>query len=526
MNAHVMNPRTRLSAEQRAKLRKAISSHDGWNDYRRAHGLTMDAMSTEQLFAAADSLGIDVAIVAAVEAHSGLNPRLYGEPQVTDLLNRYAACSLHMPERDRKLCADVFETVLNRQNSEATQGQWGCILTRVVRAELAKEGQQGKKDAPFSQDEFDFWTRRVDAIRSHLSRAEDLECSAIIRAVFEQKRGFSLSETDFLSACCINGEKIAAEFQPKKAAPMLDKPTPAGASGDPAHALAGLIAQIAGQSMNPEQVARVVDERIQEALKGIPAVRIECKGFDGELRNVDGHQHPAFKRLLTAASSRMANGYAPNIWLAGPAGSGKTHAGHMLADAMGLAFHLNGAISMPHELLGFIDAAGNYHRTPFREAYEHGGIYMFDEVDGSDNSAILALNAALANGHATFPDMKVKRHPACIIVASANTWGLGATAEYVGRAKIDAAFLSRFPVRIAWEYDTALEVAISGNEAFARRVIAARERARAAGLKVLIDPRASQAGAALIAAGMKPEEAAELTYLANLSKDQRKIVEG
>lgn len=467
MNAHVMNPRTRLSAEQRAKLRKAISSHDGWNDYRRQHGLTMDAMSTEQLFSAADALGVDVAIVAAAEAHSGPKPRPYGKEQVTELFNRYAACSLHMTERDRKLCDDVFNTVLNKQNSEATEGQWDCILTRVVRAELVKDGQQ---EPPRSEP------------------------------------------------------KPAAIPARQKPAPMLDKPTPA--NGDPAHALAGLIAQIAGQSMNPEQVARVVDDRIQEALKGILAVRIECKGFDGQIRAVDGHQHPAFKRLLTAAVSRMANGYAPNIWLAGPAGSGKTHAGHMLAEALGLAFHLNGAISMPHELLGFIDAAGTYHRTPFRDAYEHGGIYMFDEVDGSDNSAILALNAALANGHATFPDMKVKRHPACVIVASANTWGLGATAEYVGRAKIDAAFLSRFPVRIAWEYDTALEVAISGHEAFARRVIAARERARAAGLKVLIDPRASQAGAALIAAGMKPDEAAELTYLANLSKDQRKIVEG
>jgi hypothetical protein len=86
--------------------------------------------------------------------------------------------------------------------------------------------------------------------------------------------------------------------------------------------------------------------------------------------------------------------------------------------------------------------------------------------------------------------------------------------------------MSRFPVRLSWEYDTALEVAISGNALFARRVIAARERARAAGLKVLIDPRASQAGAALIANGMTDDEAADFTYLANLTADQRKLVEG
>jgi MoxR-like ATPase len=112
------------------------------------------------------------------------------------------------------------------------------------------------------------------------------------------------------------------------------------------------------------------------------------------------------------------------------------------------------------------------------------------------------------------------------VIATANTWGLGATADYVGRSKIDAAFLSRFPVRIHWDYDSALEVAISGNESFARRVIAARERARTHGIKVIIDPRASQAGSALIAAGFKPDEAADMTYLANLTPEHRKLVEG
>ena len=313
------------------------------------------------------------------------------------------------------------------------------------------------------------------------------------------------------------------------AATIQEEPAPMtyhATSPDAGAQLAALIAQLAGQSVNPEQVRAIVQEQIEAALQSIPTVRVECKGPDAIVRTVSGHQHPKFKTLLTMAAARMANGYAPNVWLAGPAGSGKTHAGHMLADAMGLEFHLNGALSMPHELLGFIDAAGTYHRTPFREAYENGGVYMFDEVDGSDNSALLALNAALANGSATFPDTKIKRHPDCIILASANTWGLGATAEYVGRAKIDAAFLSRFPGRIHWDYDAALEVAISGNESFARRVISARETARAAGLKVLIDPRASQAGAAYIAAGMTEDEAAGLTYLANVTAEQRRILEG
>lgn len=269
---------------------------------------------------------------------------------------------------------------------------------------------------------------------------------------------------------------------------------------------------------------RVTDTMFRLVNEAQGVIKIEL-GKAGEFRKLDGHHHPQFAKLLRALASRQADGYAPNVWISGPAGSGKTHAGKKAAEALSVAFHYNGALSMPHELLGFIDAAGTYHRTPFRDAYEHGGVYLFDEVDGSDNSALLALNAALANGRATFPDGQIERHKDCYIVATANTWGLGATADYVGRSKIDAAFLSRFPVRLAWDYDAKLEKAISGNPDFAARVQKARASARKAGIKVLIDPRASIAGAALIAGGFTEDEAAELTYLANLTAEQRKMVE-
>jgi cobaltochelatase CobS len=309
-------------------------------------------------------------------------------------------------------------------------------------------------------------------------------------------------------------------------------------------ALAELLAKVAGQNAAPvdmEQVNAAIDTRLkvlvevvaetasnvcQKALSEAQLVKIEVKGSDGKTREAEGHKHPMFERLLRSLSTRMANGYSPGVWLSGPAGSGKTHGVGMAAKALGLPFHLNGSLSMPHELLGFIDANGTYHRTPFREAYENGGVYLFDEVDGSDNSALLALNAALANGHCAFPDKSVERHPDCHVVAAANTWGLGATADYVGRAKLDAAFLDRFGVRICWDYDTRLEVAIAGNADFAKRVQKARAKARKLGLKVVISPRSSQAGSALIAGGFSEDEAAEMTYLANLTPDQRTQIEG
>lgn len=462
----------KLSAEGRVRLRKAITAHAGWKDHRKTHSLAIETMSAQDLLATASALGLDIEKTTAAGGEMQHKPRPFTPEHILPLCDRIEKVATLMSQNDAAFCTGVMRTINDKQDGAATENQYNS-LNRVV-TKYETESQDSAKEAAKPAEAEKPKPKEPAAMSAHVKEAE-FKCVPI---------------------------------------------------NDPAAQLAALIGQLAGQSLDAESIARIVDERIAKALESVPTIRIEVKGRDGETRAVEGHQHPRFKDLLRAASARMANGYAPNIWLAGPAGSGKTHAGHQLSQALGLAFHLNGALSMPHELLGFIDAGGSYHRTPFREAYEHGGVYMFDEVDGSDNSALLALNAALANGSATFPDAKITRHPDCVILASANTWGLGATAEYVGRAKIDAAFLSRFPVRIAWDYDAALEVAISGNERFARRVIAARERARAAGLKVLIDPRASQAGAALIAAGMTEDEAASLTYLANVSKDQRKMLEG
>jgi len=232
-----------------------------------------------------------------------------------------------------------------------------------------------------------------------------------------------------------------------------------------------------------------------------------------------------FPDLLRMIAARTASGKPLNIWIAGPAGSGKTTAAMNCAKALGMNFYANGAITSSFELFGFIDAGGVYHRTPCRDAYEHGGVYIFDDTDGSDPNATTAFNMLLANGHCAFPDGMVKRHPECIIIATGNTWGNGATADYVGRNRLDGAFLNRF-VKLPWDYDVALECAMCGNTEWAHRVIAARNRARAAGLKVLITPRASEYGAGLIAAGFSEDKAAEYTYLADLSPEQRNMVEG
>jgi uridine kinase len=254
-------------------------------------------------------------------------------------------------------------------------------------------------------------------------------------------------------------------------------------------------------------------------------VEIVVKQADVKDVKVKGFAHKMLEHLLRAVSVKLPNGYTNGVFLAGEASSGKTTGAKMLAEALGLRWHFNGAISFPHEMLGFIDGAGKYHRTPFREAYEFGGVYTFDEVDRSDPVALLAVNPHLANGVATFPDKQVKRHKDCYIICTANTWGLGADANYSGATKLDAAFLSRFPIKLAWDIDPVLEEKIVTNAGWLARVRKARGNARAVGLKVMIDTRAAMAGQSLIEAGYTEDEAAGMTYLANLKPEQRKQVE-
>jgi len=160
------------------------------------------------------------------------------------------------------------------------------------------------------------------------------------------------------------------------------------------------------------------------------------------------------------------------VMLVGPAGCGKTTIGEHVAEMLDLMFYITGTVNDTHELMGFVDGHGHYHATPFRAAFEHGGVWVADEIDAWDAPALLAANSALANGYATFPDVQtpVRRHTDFRMVATANTFGTGADRVYVGRNELDAASLDRFAV-IDVDYDLDLERMFAGpNDRWLERV--------------------------------------------------------
>ena len=148
-----------------------------------------------------------------------------------------------------------------------------------------------------------------------------------------------------------------------------------------------------------------------------------------------------------------------NVALIGPAGSGKTSAVRAAADLLGLDYYSVGACQTPYELTGFVSASGDRVETSFSRFCQNGGVFLFDELDGSSPKALTVLHEALDNRRLTLPGGEsIELHPSCLIVASANTWGRGADRTYVGRNALDGATLDRF-VQLAMGYDEVFESA-------------------------------------------------------------------
>lgn len=246
----------------------------------------------------------------------------------------------------------------------------------------------------------------------------------------------------------------------------------------------------------------VIPDAVREALAAQTAVHLIVQTPSTPLPVALGLVHRETPRIIKALNAGL------NVYLHGPAGSGKTTVGQKCAEAFGLPFYTAAKVESEYLLLGFRDAKGDVVRTPFREAYEHGGVFLFDELDGSSPGAVVALNMALANGMCPFPDGLIARHPDFKVIAAGNTTLTGGNRQYAGRMQMDGASIDRF-FFIRFGYDEALETELAQDKAWCEYVQAIRAAVAERGMSHLVTPRATFDGCKALAAGLTWEEAEE-----------------
>ena len=207
------------------------------------------------------------------------------------------------------------------------------------------------------------------------------------------------------------------------------------------------------------------DPRVDEILERLGRVETSISASyrvevvtDTSTKEIKGLNHRIFPWILTL----LGQGF--NVYLCGPSGSGKTTLAMKAAEALERPFFYTGAILQKYELLGYMDATGNYISTSFYQAYKDGGLYLWDEIDASNPGALVAFNAALENGILSAPNGEVvPMHKDFQCIAAANTVGKGATLKHAGRQPIDQAVTERYAFAYM-DYDWALTAALTGVE--------------------------------------------------------------
>lgn len=206
-------------------------------------------------------------------------------------------------------------------------------------------------------------------------------------------------------------------------------------------------------SLMGKELANKIGQEVENKINGFIQDKILMKvvEYQGARNEVKGITHKMFEPLLKFVSMDEP------VMLVGPAGTGKNVLVKQVADALGLSFYFTSAVTQEYKLTGYGDANGNYVPTQFYEAFINGGVFLFDEVDASSPEAMVVVNSAIANRYFDFPVIgRVEANPDFRIIACANTYGTGASMEYVGRNQLDGATLNRFAI-LEVDYDKRIE---------------------------------------------------------------------
>ena len=211
------------------------------------------------------------------------------------------------------------------------------------------------------------------------------------------------------------------------------------------------------------------------------------------------------------------------VMLVGPAGSGKNHIVNQIAKLANLPFYFTNAVTQEFKLTGFIDAMGKYHETEFYKAFKDGGIFMLDEIDASIPEVLIILNAAISNRYFDFPNGRINAHPDFRIIAAGNTFGHGASLQYVGRNQLDGASLNRFAV-IEIGYSKKIENSITNDIDLIDFIRDFRNACEKSGINHIVSYRELIRCNKMLQSPIKEKQVFDICLIKNLEKEDVKAI--
>lgn len=207
------------------------------------------------------------------------------------------------------------------------------------------------------------------------------------------------------------------------------------------------------------------------------------------------------------------------VMLVGPTGCGKSYLAEQVAKELELDYYCTGSVFAKYDLIGYVNqVTDKYHGTPAFDAHTKGGLYCQDEMDASNAAALVAFNA-LNDKQTTFawPCGVRTKHATYRAIGTANTWGNGATADYVGRNKLDGATVNRY-VRVYVDYDKRVERRI-GSKDICQRIWSIREACAELGIRHILSTRSVDYAERAKAAGLTRTDIDRDILFAGLDED-------
>ena len=396
--------------------------------------------------------------------------------------------------KERKLLMDEYEKIYREYNALTIKTKDLLHLATISKLhnknELLLKGTQGLNNRRFVAKQMAETAKQKAKEAEALATAKQAE-----QKIAEQKA----KEAEALATAKQLEEKIAIEKNQKENLILLNSLRDKERKMiDETRAILEQAEQKLAEAIKAENIikAKEISEQINKEtnkIANLTQISNPCK---------TQHTHAIFDSVLKDIQQNISP------MLVGPAGSGKSTILQNVADTLNLNYYplsVNGQTS-EYQIIGYKNANGDYIRSAFRDAFENGGLFSFEEIDAGNPNVLTVMNNALSQDFYMFPDACVKKHRDFRLAASANTYGRGANLQYIGRNPLDAATLDRFAMSYV-DYDEDLERQIGPDIKWTQYVQTIRHVIEHFNMPIIVSTRAIIFGGRDVKSGTKWDDA-------------------